>query len=871
MLQILQNNLSHVSEVYTHLHFLQHFFPVITWTMSDDRVFIRRAKKCSESTSSWVAISLVMLILNMIVVSSANRDTPLSDAGLRMSVSPRQISPGGIFKGGTLSVRAINSSAITVTQLIAWDLDNGPCGPICEPGLSTQAWRTQVIKKFGDSAAFGRWFLETRDQTHSKNKTDITDLVKRDSHRQVLQVSTHHHWVLELTRVDIPLSVNLRYVDVIMEGSPWTPVQKNIQPCRPTQQSCSYHLQIKFFPGIRNDTGMPNHTPMATVRPIYKVVMDQENRIPLVILDIDGDPFFCRAAAFVELGGIAPLRGVNVGTDCTVSVMPTSSLGFKVGDIGAVNFIVHDTTMEPLEIGNSRTVPVFDNMSATQVEFLVQVVTTSKSPEFIYPSRCSAEGVKQISVISGATLRLPLYARPSNSSPDDAKIEKFAFRVEPDEGSAPTLTLPRPGDGSVSWSDLEWKFNITEDTIYSLEVVAVDNTGEESVCVYKILAKRQDYLWNSLPNVSAGPALLLPDRIRCEQFSMCVFPVYAKGDDGRVAIFDTPLGDTDKQSVRITSKSVGTIIHNGDRVLQSDITIECNRSGHVDLCFAAVDWHGNMASKCTYIDVPEPESAHPCLANGTMCGRFGRCNPHPERNSDFQCVCAPSYTGSFCETLLNPCDYGYCGENAVQCLFSPAITLTPLCVCNENFTGDVCHVSVYCDPDPCSSHGNCTADERSASYMCVCDEGYTGGDCSQHINPLTLDIIATEVNCSMSTRIDWLHMPDRDAVAMVSLSLTLRDLAGDDKVVWSINAFGPTVTVSGKNQTLAQSAKVEASISSQGPASLHVVWPQASLAQAGIYECKIGVIDSVGQPYQFSHVAALPTYVITSAFTSNTK
>ncbi|KAK3786690.1 hypothetical protein RRG08_032849 [Elysia crispata] len=435
----------------------------------------------------------------------------------------------------------------------------------------------------------------------------------------------------------------------------------------------------------------------------------------------------------------------------------------------------------------------------------------------------------------------------------------------PEDISVPTLTSPRADVGSASWSELQWTVDVSEDTVYSLQVVAIDTHGQESVCFYQIQVRRGAYSSNWLKDTTSGPNLLLPDYVLCVQHSICVFPVFGKGDDRRLSIFDTPLEDSDKLSMNVTSKTVGIVNLNGDLVLQSDVTIESNRTGQVNICFVAVDWHGSVISQCTYINIIEPKQTHPCIANRTLCGRYGRCAPNPENLSDFLCHCGFSYNGRLCEAFMNPCNTNYCGNNTEMCLFDPSIIDRPICVCKENFTGSLCEESVFCHPHPCGLHGNCSVDEASSSHTCVCEKGYTGDNCSRRINPLSLDISATVVNCSMSSHLDWLNMPDMEAVALVSLTLALQDATGKEKAVWSINAFTPDSTLAGYNRTLARSAKVEGTISSSGPASLVVVWPQASLAQVGTYNCKVGVIDSLGKPFQFSHVAALSSFLITSS------
>ncbi|GFS19361.1 neurogenic locus notch homolog protein 2 [Elysia marginata] len=758
----------------------------------------------------------------------------------------------GIFKGGSLSVAAINSTRIRLTSYTVWDLDSGPCAGNCKPGLSTQAWRSQLVNQSGNPSIIGRWYTETLDRLGNLQKLDFTDQFNSHCQGEVLQVSTQERWVLEKAQLDISIPPLLDFVDVVLEGFSWTPeLNPRFKVCRHQQggpdSGCPYHLQTKFYPGIRNDTGAPNHTPTALVRPIYKVVPGQKKKIPLAILDSDNDIYRCRPARFVELGSLYQMNGVTVERDCSITVEPASN---TVGDIGVVNVIVEDASYATVKVGDSRVLQTFEGISATQVQFMVQVVSQSRSPEFIYPTSCGINGVKGVNLISGATLHLPLHARPSNSQPSGTKI-KFAVRAEPDDGHPPFMSSLRRSDDNVSWIDLE--SNVTGDGLYWVEILAIDTEGEESVCFYKVRVKPLVYSLDLYTNFTSGPVLSLPDNVDCEVHSLCAFPVFGRGDQTFLLV-DIPLNNSDKRLINITSKEVGSTVLNSTTTLQKDITIESKQIGHVEVCFAALDFNRKTTYECTSINIMKQQTSHPCIANETLCGRYAKCNPNPDNISDFLCDCrSPNIHGRFCEISVNTCDNNYCGNNSEQCLYDPAIAPLPFCLCKKNYVGKVCDKNVLCSPDPCAPHGNCTADDQSTSPLCVCDEGYAGADCSEKRSPLTLSFNATEVTCKMSTRLDWLDLPaDLEAVSLMVLTLSLKDETGEDQAVWSVNVFNSSPTVAGKNLALATSAQVEVTISSSGPALLRLTWPLILPGLEGTYECTIGVLDSLGKPHQFS-------------------
>ncbi|KAK3777177.1 hypothetical protein RRG08_008391 [Elysia crispata] len=89
-------------------------------------------------------------------------------------------------------------------------------------------------------------------------------------------------------------------------------------------------------------------------------------------------------------------------------------------------------------------------------------------------------------------------------------------------------------DVTTRWSrvrQLEWTVDVSEETVYSLQVVAIDTHGQESVCFHEIQVRRGAYSSNWLKDTTSGPNLLLPDYVLCVQHSICVFPVFGKGDD----------------------------------------------------------------------------------------------------------------------------------------------------------------------------------------------------------------------------------------------------------------------------------------------------------------------------------------------------
>jgi hypothetical protein len=115
----------------------------------------------------------------------------------------------------------------------------------------------------------------------------------------------------------------------------------------------------------------------------------------------------------------------------------------------------------------------------------------------------------------------------------------------------------------------------------------------------------------------------------------------------------------------------------------------------------------------------------PCL-NGASCIDISP--------TKFQCVCKSSYTGNFCEQLINPCTSTssitpLCSNNG-QCMPTSGKNYT--CLCPPGYAGQYCEKFLNpCYPNPCvAAHTqSCqvyTLQTGAQASKCVCKLGYTG-------------------------------------------------------------------------------------------------------------------------------------------------
>jgi hypothetical protein len=102
----------------------------------------------------------------------------------------------------------------------------------------------------------------------------------------------------------------------------------------------------------------------------------------------------------------------------------------------------------------------------------------------------------------------------------------------------------------------------------------------------------------------------------------------------------------------------------------------------------------------------------------------------------FQCSCPSNYSyGSNCEILINnpnKCDINPC-RNGGECIRN---NNNYVCVCTSSFTGKYCDIVVNrCASSPCYNGGTCR--NTLNEYSCLCLPDFTGSNCDIFIQTTT--------------------------------------------------------------------------------------------------------------------------------------
>lgn len=130
------------------------------------------------------------------------------------------------------------------------------------------------------------------------------------------------------------------------------------------------------------------------------------------------------------------------------------------------------------------------------------------------------------------------------------------------------------------------------------------------------------------------------------------------------------------------------------------------------------------------IDTGPPCSQEPCK-NGGSCTEDSRGN--------YQCQCAPSFTGAHCETEISVhplCETEPCLNNGT-CRVAPGGNRAE-CECIKGFTGLKCETDLNdCESAPCLNDGKCI--DEVGGFLCNCSgTGYSGTLCQNNVNECLL-------------------------------------------------------------------------------------------------------------------------------------
>jgi len=97
-----------------------------------------------------------------------------------------------------------------------------------------------------------------------------------------------------------------------------------------------------------------------------------------------------------------------------------------------------------------------------------------------------------------------------------------------------------------------------------------------------------------------------------------------------------------------------------------------------------------------------------------------------EGTSSCRCECQPDFTGSGCETPINPCGSLPC-LNGASCFALASPTGSYMCACAAGYTGSRCETQIdECESNPCLGGAQSRCIDLVAAFACVCPSDFTG-------------------------------------------------------------------------------------------------------------------------------------------------
>ncbi|XP_052267693.1 uncharacterized protein LOC127869293 [Dreissena polymorpha] len=603
------------------------------------------------------------------------------------------------FYGATMSVVLTNVTKgkilAEVNVMTGWRLGSGPCGPTCsliDVGNSSTSQRTFIENKNNDFYYFGNFTVEY--QTGSEHQT--SDLYITSNYTEhVVAVSTTETWELLSMKFYALLQPPESKEDIVFDGKFW---YSHIKPGDPIR----WHLQVKLFNHIRNDTNTFNRIPRAVSKPYYKIQLEHNTTITIPVVDDDGDFLSCKPASGVESFGISfpppDMKGIHISGACSVTFEAYTSNNFIKGMVIPVVLTVKDFPRYPIEFGAFTPNDDGSTLSKIPVQFLVEVVQSLDTPRFVPPTYGSNH---QFVVFKGASWETTIYVN-SGTSPLDG------LRLICDSNHFKSSIVQRdPSKTDVSFATVYWADQFSQAKKSIVCVTAIDQNMVESAELLCFLIEYIDFQFTfSQPTNSSGRPHFInvpsqSENITCPINATCIIPVFVFSSRpvSNISIIDSRVNFTDITPVSPDNTT--------SKTYRSDLYIRHLVAEEIKLCLKAEDINGNPSDVlCFRMDYvpPDPCLQKPCLNDGICFS--------DKITGDFVCKCINDFTGQYCDKgkdpcTPNPCRHGVCYDSAVPYY----------CYCTDDginpnqYEGDNCEICK--DPLACEATTSTTTAELS--------------------------------------------------------------------------------------------------------------------------------------------------------------
>ncbi|XP_067680252.1 uncharacterized protein [Haliotis asinina] len=567
-----------------------------------------------------------------------------------------------VFSGGSISsqyVKRVNQTFMKMHMVVlsGWKLGYGPCGTGCdfnEINYNNTIRRHKMLDG-ANSTYLGQWF-DKIGYSNMFYSHDITDYMNNNSVSYVMSVSKQDDWELEVTEFDYDVDMAADYTDISFVGPAWRPYLEDRKIVSPKSE-----VQIKLQPHIRNDTGIPNNTPRAMFKPVYRLPLNQVSVIDLAAVDIDGDAVYCEAAAFVTAGGISPTPNVTIHKNCRIEITAFESLGFTNNGSSALAITVADYNRNTISVGGSTLKPYFKYLSQISIQFMIVTVNIWNGPAFVDPTPANQH---RFIIDAYNPLTISLAAQGYRA------VNQFYLTSFPVANLS--LASGTGGTRQVVWHP-------TQDDIgsYMLMVRASDINGHESAERSFVIQVRERESFTHLTHPTESKLFAyVPTNTtyQCQYGDTCIrsIPVMTSFQVSSVRM---------KNAFQLLEWTGPFTSAPGTLQYYAAIKLDSMEPGEYTMCLS-LEATGSSFNKtiCVTGSINEKD---PC--ESLPCQNYGQC---VSTMGNFTCLCLPTYTGTVCEKVLDLCSPSPCVHGKCFKVFSGVPSF--YCLCQPGWKGRTC-------------------------------------------------------------------------------------------------------------------------------------------------------------------------------------
>ncbi|XP_076095374.1 uncharacterized protein LOC143066265 [Mytilus galloprovincialis] len=348
------------------------------------------------------------------------------------------------FLGGTISWRVIpHHNTIQFICRTTYEKSTGPCGNPC---LSSDKGKTKP------SSIFDNIFWQYDNGTITDTKYNLNYILTTVSNTPSYEQG-ENKFLIPLSNVS-RFTLRLNNISWILTGTAKAPA--------------SVALKITVNTYIRNDTNMPNASPISALAPYIGIQHSCRTVIKIPVIDPDDDRVGCRWAESQDCDQSCtdlPHAELNQ-KDCTIELDTNTRNGYRPGQKYRVTLMADDYPRYDVFMNNKIITPQ-QKMSSTPVQFTIHIVNG--------PTSCST-GMKFVALTLPENIRVPY-------PPNRPRLINGVYLETPDVNKTSFVVSLSKGCTYQQLPDDTSRTNVTR--LYEVcKVTPRDMIGDALFCVW---------------------------------------------------------------------------------------------------------------------------------------------------------------------------------------------------------------------------------------------------------------------------------------------------------------------------------------------------------------------------------------------------